>query len=200
MQGTEPTAGAQRRLAYLRDLFGRGSYPDDRPTSGEDPQTSIGLELDASGWVLHADVRRLDDALRDGPTLRGALIRAYHAAERNRLVREAAEQPPMADELASGRELLEGRRTVRVPVAVTLAPITRPEAPVDVPDPAGLPDPARVVRGVSRDGEVAVTAVVTNGLDDLTADPDWLRHTSADFLRYALNEAFADAYRQGERP
>ncbi|HWJ08730.1 MAG TPA: hypothetical protein VNS46_05095 [Nocardioides sp.] len=195
---TDP--GLQQRLAYLRRRRGPDSFPDDEPSTGQDPTGAISLDVDASGWVITSRVDHLD-GLRTPSDFAGAVRSAYTMAALARLAAEAQEEwrdrEPTPERMQRGREIVEGRRPLTVPPRPLFRPIELPSHPV--PDP-GSPsyDPGlRSRHGSSRGGEITLAASVAGGLGAITVDGEWLATTGVELAHHALREAFHDLRERG---
>lgn len=195
---TDP--GLQQRLAYLRQRRGADRFPDDEPSTGQDPTGAISLDVDASGWVITSRVEHLD-GLRTPDAFTRAVRAAHTGASLARLA-EAAEDKwrdrvPTPEEEERGRAIVEGRRALTVPPRPRFRPIEIPSQPVPDPGGAAYDRGFRTVRGSSRDGEVTVAASVAGGLGEITVDGDWLASTGVELAHYALREAFHDLREKG---
>lgn len=188
------------RLEVLRRMYGDGAYPATEPVWGFDDGDAVGVRIDAGGWVVDVRVARLDDRMRDVDVLGAMLHRAYAHAELVRIA-AGAQLRGAVDETAArrGLDLLEGRRRIEVRRPARPPHLTRPEFVTSPPPrPLEIRDRFRTHHGASREQEVTVGIRLTNGLAELRIDAAWLRVTSADNLRYALKEAFAAAYDEGD--
>ena len=197
---TTLTPTGRRRLAHLRKRYGAARYVIEHETWGALIRRAVALRIDATGWVTDVRIARLDDELREVPTLVRTMKDAYASAELTRLVTNAHERGPLDHEaVRRGAELLAGRRRIVAPTIAKPLPITRPSGPV-TPRPRTLEIAGRdrVFRGASRDDELWVGIRRTNGLAEIHVDPAWLRTTSPQMLRFAMKEAFNAAYEEGE--
>ncbi|MCW2797159.1 hypothetical protein [Nocardioides sp.] len=192
--------GAASRLAALRRLYGEEHYQATEPVWGFDDGDAVGVQIDPTGWVVDVRLARLDETMREVDVLRRLLRQAYAHAELVRLASSGERRGPINEvDAQRGLDLLRGRRRIAV---------RRPERPphlarqdfVSTPPQRSLEtvDRFRVHRGVSREGEITVGVRLTNGLAEIEIDAAWLRVTSVENLRYALKEAFAAAYQQGD--
>jgi hypothetical protein len=197
MQAT-PTHGVRTRLDALCRLLDPDLYRVRAPTRGASRSGAVEVEVDPTGWVLEVRFARFDEALRDPGRLWGALREALLMAELVRAGENAVLRGDGAIEAELGRQLIAGERRI--------APRPRPRLPrLEMPrerrdDPRRIAERPRERRfeGVSRDGEIRVTVGVTSGVTGFRADPDWLRRAPEAEIRYAIKEAFADVYEQGE--
>lgn len=195
---TDP--GLQQRLDYLRQRRGADRFPDDEPSTGQDPSGAVLLDVDASGWVITSRVEHLD-ALRTPEAFVGAVRAAYTGASLARLAAEVQEEwrdrVPTPEQEERGRAIVEGRRALTVPPRPRFRPIEIPSQPV--PDPGGpsYDRGLRTLRGASRDGEIVVTASIAGGLGEITVDGAWLASTGVELAHYALREAFHDLREKG---
>jgi hypothetical protein len=193
-----PTRGVRTRLDALCRLLDPDLYRVRTPTRGASRSGTIEVEVDPTGWVLDLRLARFDEALRDPDRLWGDLREALLTAELVRAGENAVLRGDGATEAELGRQLIAGERRV--------APRPRPRLPrLEMPrerrdDPRRVSERPREARfdGVSRDGEIRVTVGATSGVIGFHADPDWLRSAPESEIRYALKEAFADVYEQGE--
>lgn len=191
------------RLEVLRRMYGADRYRAQAPVWGFDDTDAVGVRIDPTGWVVDVRVARLDPQMRETDVLRTLLREAYSRAELMRLAAgaeiEGARGAGIEADARRGLELLEGRRRITVRRPARPPHLTRPDQ-VTSPPPRSLEtvDRFRMHHGVSRDGEVTVGIRLTNGFAHLDVDEEWLRITSAENLRYALKEAFAAAYEQGD--
>ncbi|GAA3685420.1 hypothetical protein GCM10022237_49850 [Nocardioides ginsengisoli] len=188
------------RVALQREIRGTQWFVSADPTRGRDERTGLELEVDATGWpvrVIALDAMTVE--LRDAAGLRAALDRAIGAAVLAHLAASAEQRRLGDDELARGRELIEGRRRLVAPSAFRAGPLVPPDAPVQ-PRRAWRDERLdRRVTGASREGEVRIELGYVDGLRRLEADPRFLATAAADLARHALNEAFADAQAGGTR-
>lgn len=195
-----PDVAHASRLEVLRRMYGEGRYRTREPVWGFDDTDAVGVRVDPTGWVIDVRVSRLDQEMREKGALRRRLAQAYGHAELMRLA-AGAQEAGGVDEAAArrGLELLEGRRRITVRRPARPPHLTRPDDVVTPPPrPHETVDRFRMHHGASRDGEVTVGVRLTHGLAHLQVDQEWLRITSAENLRYALKEAFAAAYEQGD--
>jgi hypothetical protein len=200
MTSSPPDVGHASRLEVLRRMYGEARYRTPEPVWGFDDTDAVGVRVDPTGWVVDVRVSRLDPELREEAGLRAVLVQAYAHAELVRLAAGAQEAGTIDEQAARrGLELLEGRRRIAVRRPARPPHLTRPDGVV-TPPPRALEtvDRFRMHHGTSRDGEVTVGIRLTNGLAHLDVDQEWLRIASAENLRYALKEAFAAAYEQGD--
>lgn len=195
-----PAAPLDQRLAAQRGLRSAAWFADLAPTTGRDPASGLELEVDVTGWPTR--VTRLDTVsaeLRDATGLLSALRRAIVAAALGHLAAVAATGDPSREQLARGEDLVAGRRRLVPRPAFRAAPVVRPDGPVDPLSRRVDERWGRTSTGRSREGEVEVDLAWVGGLRALRADPQFLRTTTPDLLRYALTEAFTAA-QEGQRP
>lgn len=200
MTSSSTDAAATSRLEVLRRMYGDELYQPTAPVWGFDDSDAVGVQIDDTGWVVDVRIARLDDAMRDVDRVRGLLRQAYAHAELFRIA-SSAQQGGVVDEndVQRGLDLLEGRRRITVRRPARPPHLTRQEfVSTAAPRPLETVDRFRVHRGVSKEGEISVGVRLTNGLAELEIDDEWLRVTTPENLRYALKEAFAAAYEQGD--
>ncbi len=196
---TDP--GLQQRLAYLRQRRGADRFPDDEPSTGQDPSGAISLDVDASGWVITSRVEHLD-GLRTPEAFTAAVRAAYTVAALTRVAvqaqREAQDVEPTPERVQRGREIIEGRRRLTVPPRPLFAPMELPTRPVPAVGAPTYDAGMRTRRGASREGEITVAATVGGGLGEIIVDADWLASAGVDMAHYALREAFHDLREKGD--
>lgn len=196
---TDP--GLQQRLAYLRQRRGADRFPDDKPSTGQDPGGAISLDVDASGWVITSRVEHLD-GLRTPEAFTAAVRAAYTVAALTRVAaqaqREAQGVEPTPERVQRGRDLVEGRRRLTVPPRPLFMPMTLPTRPVPTAGARAYDPGMRTRQGRSREGEITVAATVGGGLGEITVAPDWLASAGVDMAHYALREAFHDLREKGD--
>ena len=195
---TDP--GLQQRLAYLRQRRGADRFPDDEPSTGQDPTGAVSLDVDASGWVITSRVEHLD-GLRTPDAFVAAVRSAYTVAALARLATEVQEEwrdrEPTPEQVERGRAIVEGRRPLTVPPRPRFRPIELPTQPMPSPASPAYDRGLRTYRGSSREGEITVAATVAGGLGSITIDDTWLASAGVDMAHYALREAFHDLREKG---
>jgi hypothetical protein len=139
------------------------------------------VTLDEHRAVVHVDIPRLDDQLRDATVLVAAFDAAYADSVaatlpeplpgRVELARRPAPRPhpPLRDLV---QQALDGRR-----------PMVRPSAP-----------PRREHRGLSRNTCIEVTLSPAGNGGSLQIDQGWLSNAEPRNVADAIAQAFADAY------
>lgn len=192
------SAGARARLAHLRSFLAPSLYLVETTSLGADRSGAVEVETDPTGWVLDVRLVRLEDSLRDAERLRRAVQEAILAAELHRMAANATLRGAGPDEAERGRQLLAGERRITPRRRERLPRLDVPDGRVDDPRRVADPPRDRPVEGVSRAGEVRVTASRTDGVVGVWIDPTWLPTAPEALVRFALVEAFADAYEKGE--
>lgn len=192
------SSGARRRLDRLGALLDPDLYRFDRPTTGTDRAQRVELLVDPTGWVLDVPSIRLTEQMRDPVVLRAVLQEALMVAELQRMAANAELRGAGEEEARLGRQLLSGQRRVQPRERPPLPRLERPTSRVDDPRREPYPDREQVVTGASRYGEIRVHCTATSGLVGLDAEPAWLARAPETEVRYALREAFREAYEKGE--
>lgn len=192
------SGGARARLSHLRSFLAPSLYLVETTSLGADRSGAVEVETDPTGWVLDVHLVRLDEPLRDAERLQGAVREAILAAELHRTAANATLRGAGPDEAERGRQLLAGERRITPRRREQLPPLEAPAGRVDDPRRVAEPRRDRPVEGVSRAGEVRVAASRTDGVVGVWVDPAWLATAPEALVRFALVEAFADAYEKGE--
>lgn len=193
------TDSGRKRLEYLRKND-PDHYTVEGDTWGYDATEAVGLQIDPTAWVVDVKVTRVIDEMRSLDGLEKILRDAYSSAEIVRLVNCVAYAPDLEERAARGQELLDGKRTLKAPPRPPEPRIAIQTQVFEVPlRPLEVPDRDRTFYGRSQQGEVTVGVRRGNGLVDITVDEAWLVRTDHQMLRFALKEAFAAAYDEGEK-
>lgn len=193
------TDSGRKRLEYLRKND-PSHYSVEGNTWGYDATEAVGLQIDPTGWVVDTKVARINDEMRSPDGLEKIMRDAYSSAEIVRLVNCVAYAPDLKERAARGQELLDGKRQLKAPPMPPQPRIAIQTQVFEVPlRPLEVPDRDRTFHGSSQQGEVTIGVRRGNGLVDLTVDEAWLVRTDHQMLRFALKEAFAAAYDEGEQ-
>ncbi|MBZ5737490.1 hypothetical protein [Nocardioides mangrovi] len=197
---TEATlsTGARRRLDRLGALLDPDLYRVTTPTTGSDRAQRVELLVDPTGWVIDVPTVRLTEQMRDPLTLWAVVQEALMTADLRRMAANAELRGDGEEEAHLGRQLIAGERRVEPRPRPRLPRLERPTARVDDPRREPFPDRDQVVVGTSKYAEVRVRVGLTIGVVGLEADRDWLSNAPEPEVRYALREAFRDAYEKGE--
>lgn len=181
----------QRRLEALR---GRGSstrFQEVAPVTGTDPETRLGLTLDAARRVVAVHVPNAG-LVRTTGLLAAAVRVAFQDADlaRARASRErSGERPPRAD--ASG--LVDVSALLRPAAAAGRDTARRTRAVVAGSGVGTTTSPSLASTGRSANGFLLVTVGPTGVVEDVEADAGWLAGAREEFLESALVQAFQEA-------
>lgn len=191
--------GTQTRLTFLRRTFGERSYTYDGDTWGEDAERSIRVTIDPSTWIIEADVLDPNALTRGADVFASAIRGAYESAEAARSAMNAREKRFTPLQLEDGAKLLEGRRSLKVPIITTGGPTSIPDEAVLSPGGGEPWHPSqRQATGTSSDRGISLTGNLYRGLTQVDVRQAWIDRTEPINFRYAVREAVSDLRNKGE--
>lgn len=189
--------GVHSRISAMQRLVPHFRPDPTERCLGQDLAGDVGVEVDASGWLLDVEIFSADENLRCTQGLCAAISQAASqallAVQLRGVVLEGADRDLEPLCLEAGRirphRLFDGVEDAHrsfLTSSLDAAPLAEP------------PPEHWVVSGASDSGEVAVFLRWASGLERIAADPRWLERADEADLTEALGEAFDRAYETGE--